>query len=111
LGYRWGEDAVPLLACNDGAQYDVAICSECLWKADNHQVLVTSLTKTVKLGGLAYVGFSHHHPGREEIDLQFFEIAKSQGWVVQATHTLQVSDQWNVEKKNQFYIYELIRML
>ena len=62
--YKWGDDVTPLLAINDNQPFDVAIASECLWKDDTHMVLIESLDRLLRIGGIAIIGFSHHHPGR-----------------------------------------------
>ena len=62
--YKWGDDVTPVLAINGNQPFDVAIASECLWKDDTHIILIESLDRLLKIGGIAIIGFSHHHPGR-----------------------------------------------
>ena len=108
-GFRWGDDPAPLLALNGGKLFDVAVCSECLWKADTHAVLAQSLADLLAPGGVAYVGFSHHHPGREDIDLSFFARAAADHHLETAhTHALTVPYMWSTDTKDvPFFIYEL----
>lgn len=110
-GFRWGDDPTPVLALNGGAAFDVAVCSECLWKADTHPMLAQSLANLLVHGGVAYVGFSHHHPGREGIDLTFFDrAAADHGLETMRKHTLTAPYMWATETRDvPFFIYELRR--
>eukprot|EP00596_Hydrurales_sp_CCMP1899_P005765 CAMPEP_0119045834 /NCGR_PEP_ID=MMETSP1177-20130426/42807_1 /TAXON_ID=2985 /ORGANISM="Ochromonas sp, Strain CCMP1899" /LENGTH=218 /DNA_ID=CAMNT_0007018217 /DNA_START=237 /DNA_END=890 /DNA_ORIENTATION=+ len=72
----WGSDVTSLLSPLNGKQYDVVVASECLWKADTHENFAISINNVLKPGGTVYLSFSHHIPGNEAQDLNFFEIMK-----------------------------------
>ena len=75
----WGQSCQMLLALNNNEALDVALASECLWRHELHADLVYSLKGCLRIGGLAFVSFTHHFPGREEKDLEFFSIADTAG--------------------------------
>jgi len=109
VGYRWGDNVEPLISLNDGKLFDIAICSECLWKEDTHQALVDSLANILQRNhGKAIVGFSHHHPGREHVDLNFFQLAAQKYLIITNSQTVQVPYMWADSKTAPYYIYELV---
>ena len=96
MGYKWGDEVVNLcgslrsaLESNEATavlhesstlpQFDVAIAAECLWRHDSHKILLQSLSDSVKPGGHAILSFSHHVPGVEHKDLEFFDLALQSG--------------------------------
>ena len=58
------------------------------------------------MDGVAYISFSHHVPGLESDDLQFFELAGARGLVTVATRYFQAPHMWS-DKEVDIYIYEL----
>ena len=109
LGHRWGEDTAPVLAANDGRRFDVALCAECLWKHDQHGILLSSLRELVSVGGLALVSFSHHVPGLEQRDLGFFALAEESGFRAVHVEDVPARHMWNESTSVSMHIYRLER--
>eukprot|EP01041_Mallomonas_annulata_P013649 gene13649-28991_t len=80
--YIWGEDTSSLLKANNDSLYDIALASECLWNHAQHEALLLSIKNILKPKGLLIVSFSHHIPGLEMNDLNFFTIATEMGFDV-----------------------------
>lgn len=75
----WGEDVDPLLAVNEGEQFDLVLAAECLWKHECHPALLESIVKTLKPDGTLLVTYSHHIPDLEDSDDYFFQLCKQAG--------------------------------
>ena len=109
IGYIWGNDVNLLLKPTNGEQYDVVIASECLWKADEHYSLINSICKLLKIGGKIFISFSHHMPGNEEIDLNFFKLAEERGLFTVKTSCINAPYMWDPSKLVPLYVYELVK--
>ena len=108
--HQWGESVSPLIACNEEKQFDVAIASECLWRHELHEDLVSSIYHSLRSGGRAFITFSHHQaPGNEEKDMNFFQIAESKGLKVSVIDARSGQAMWNPEKESTILFYELIK--
>lgn len=93
-GYRWGEDCRHLVELNSDL-YDVVLAAECLWRHDSHEVLLRTLKMVLTRGGLAIFTFSHHIPGLEQNDLNFFEMAKGDGFQVVSETVQEAPHMWS----------------
>jgi EEF1A N-terminal glycine/lysine methyltransferase len=109
MEHKWGEDIDKLLSLNENNEnFDVVLASECLWKSDTHDSLLKSIHHLLKRDtGRAYISFSHHHPGREDVDLAFFELGRQKyGLEIVETFQFMSTHMFNDSEKKVF-IYEL----
>lgn len=104
----WGTDVASLLEPMDGSQYDIVIAAECLWKSDTHEDFASSICAVLRPGGTAYLSFSHHIPGLEKNDLNFFDILCKKHFSVVSTKEVAVPHMWS-DKAATVYIYELLK--
>mmetsp|Transcript_13569 Transcript_13569/g.20365 ORF Transcript_13569/g.20365 Transcript_13569/m.20365 type:complete len:263 (+) Transcript_13569:46-834(+) len=105
VGYKWGADVSPLIDANRGCKYDVVVASECLWRHEQHEDLLLSLSSVLKAGGIAILTFSHHIPGIESGDLLFFTKATSFGFRVTHISSTKQPDMWTDGREVDMFIY------
>ncbi|PKS11538.1 hypothetical protein jhhlp_003303 [Lomentospora prolificans] len=86
-GYVWGADVAPLLGELDGGEegFDVLVLADLLFRHSEHGNMVKSIAKTLKKtrGSVAYVVFTSYRPWLKEKDLEFFDVARVKGFVVE----------------------------
>lgn len=107
--HKWGEKMDELLSLNTiSGKYDIVLASECLWKSDTHDALLKSIQHLLRRDtGRAYVSFSHHHPGRENVDLAFFELGRER-YALKVVEIFQFkSTHMFNDSEKQIFIYEL----
>mmetsp|Transcript_18708 Transcript_18708/g.24437 ORF Transcript_18708/g.24437 Transcript_18708/m.24437 type:complete len:275 (+) Transcript_18708:704-1528(+) len=115
-GHLWGEDPSPLLKplesftnTNKASGYDFVLASECLWCHDLHKKLLASIHSCLRIGGIAYITFSHHIPGLEEEDLSFFTKAKEAGFTSEMVKESNGKSMWS-EKEVTIYLYKILKV-
>lgn len=106
--HLWGESVVDLLQRNDGNLYDLVVAAECLWHHTSHPLLITSISNVLKPGGSAIITFSHHVPGLENDDLNFFTLAEQQGLKLMEKKSFSAPHMWS-DKQATIFLYELIK--
>lgn len=107
--HMWGSDVSPLLALN-GGRFDLALAAECLWRHETHPLLLASLAACLREGGKAIVTFSHHIPGLEMADLNFFVLATEQfGFDVLTKASCLAPHMWSEGKQVTMFTYTLMR--
>lgn len=104
----WGSDVTSLLEPTAGNLYDIVIAAECLWKSDTHEDFASSICAVLKRGGTAYLSFSHHIPGLEKNDLNFFDLLCKKHFSVVSIKEVCVPHMWS-DKAATVYIYEVIK--
>lgn len=105
--YGWGNPPDELISVNYGDNYDVVIASECLWHHVQHAILLQTVTNVIREGGCFLLSFSHHIPGLEASDLQFFELAREVGFDVVKQTSVMSTSMWS-GKPTDIFIYELL---
>ena len=71
---------------NEGKGYDVLLLAEFLWwdTHEQHDNILKSCHALLNATGVVYASWSHHNPGREHLDMEFFERAtQDYGFVVE----------------------------
>lgn len=106
--HLWGEDVTELLLINNGIQFDVVLAAECLWHHTSHSLLITSICNVLRPGGSAYITFSHHVPGLEHDDLNFFTLAEQSGLRVVSKQEFSAPHMWSA-KQATIYLCELVK--
>lgn len=104
--YNRGTDISPVLQIN-GGRYDFVVASECLWRHEQHEILVASIAAALKPGGCAILTYSHHITGLEAEDDSFFEVASLHGFVITKNITLKQPQMWSDSKQIDMYICEM----
>lgn len=108
LPHMWGSEVCTILEANGGERFDYVLCAECLWKSDTHVALLTSISRLLQpRTGRALLTFSHHHPGREDVDLSFFRRA-AQDFGLHTVHVeeSQGKHMWS-DAMRPMFLYEL----
>lgn len=86
-GFVWGADPKPLLArLPEGRKgFDVLILADLLFRHSEHGKLADTIEQTLsrKRGSKAYVFFTSYRPWLQHKDLNFFDIARERGFVVE----------------------------
>jgi predicted nicotinamide N-methyase len=103
-----GTDMTPILAANGGDKYDFVVASECLWRHEQHAILVSSMAAALKPGGSAILTYSHHITGLEAEDDNFFEVATAHGFIITKRTTLKQPQMWSDSKQVDMYICEMV---
>ncbi|KAL2112198.1 hypothetical protein VUR80DRAFT_8358 [Thermomyces stellatus] len=87
-GYTWGADVSPLIEemgseWNGG--FDVLILADLLFKHSEHPNLVKTIRRTLsrRRASCAYVVFTSYRPWLQHKDLEFFDVAREDGFVVE----------------------------
>lgn len=62
----------------------------------------------INLGGTVYLSFSHHIPGNESVDLNFFKIIKKFNIKIIDIKEVIAPHMWS-DRKVIIYIYELLK--
>lgn len=106
--HLWGDSASELLLKNNGKQYDVALAAECLWHHSSHPLLIASICNVLRPGGSAFITFSHHVPGLEHDDLNFFSLAEQQGLKTVSKQEFSAPHMWS-NKLATIFLVELVR--
>lgn len=108
LSHIWGDEASmsEILSANNGEGFDIALAAECLWRHELHSDLAVSLYRSLRLGGRALISFSHHFPGRESHDLNFFDIAEDFGLNIVAKSSFRAPHMWS-DRVVDIHLYEL----
>ena len=122
-GHLWGTDLAPLRRClaqargeaegscaGEGLQggFDVVLVGECLWLHDEHSNLCATIANALNPGGLALVSFSHHIPGLEERDLDFFSLAQREfGLSSELLESVEFPAIFSPEKMHRQFLYAL----
>ncbi|KAH8124317.1 hypothetical protein ACSS6W_002422 [Trichoderma asperelloides] len=93
VGFVWGGDAVPLLAClsseTDSSQeeerFDVLILADLLFRHSEHGALVKTIRETMRRSrdSAAYVFFTSYRPWKKDLDMGFFDVAREAGFEVE----------------------------
>ena len=93
LPHLWGDvnNVDALLALTSASQgYDVLLLAEFLWWDTHvqHDNILKSCNALLTENGIIYASYSHHNPGREGLDLEFFERAeRDYGFTVEHIHS------------------------
>lgn len=86
-GYLWGNDAGKLtsLLAEPANGFDLLILADVIFNHSEHQKLINTVKATLKVGSnaKALVFFTPYRPWLLEKDLAFFDLARSNGFVVQ----------------------------
>ena len=108
VSHIWADEAsiTEILSANNGEGFDIALAAECLWRHELHNDLAVSLYRSLRVRGRAMITFSHHFPGRESLDLKFFDIAKDIGLHVVAKSSFQAPHMWS-GRVVDIHLYEL----
>jgi nicotinamide N-methyltransferase len=109
ISHIWGENVETLLEFNNNNLYDVAIAAECLWHHESHFLFLQSIHSVLISGGHLIVSYSHHIPGLEAADDNFFEVAKAVGFSTISTQTFSAPHMWNDQKTSLIYVCELVK--
>jgi nicotinamide N-methyltransferase len=107
VGHVWGTDVSPLLRAINGERYDVIVASECIWRHECHDDLLTTITGCVGDGGVVIMTYSHHIPGLEEEDDRFLQKALASGLTVEEQKTIEIKSQWDPDKTKLLYFVML----
>jgi nicotinamide N-methyltransferase len=106
--HLWGSDVADIVELNSGQKFTVVLAAECLWKHEQHALLLQSIDALLADNGIAFISFSHHIPGLEKEDLRFFEFAENDfHFKVKALQTVEAPHMWDELKKSNIYIYSL----
>eukprot|EP01038_Epipyxis_sp_PR26KG_P015008 gene15008-20193_t len=89
IPHIWGESVEELITVNNGNCYDVVIAAECLWNHNSHQVFLNSINSVLKPRGYLFISYSHHIPGLENEDLNFFKLASQLGIHITESHIME----------------------
>ena len=102
VGHVWGNDVTPLLTFgiqeneeeNEEGKYDLVFLCDLIFNRSEHQKLLNTCYRTVKPHGkgVCHVIFSHHDPQYTEKDLNFFELAEKQGFIVTKGEEVEMED-------------------
>ncbi|KAH8827007.1 putative methyltransferase-domain-containing protein [Flagelloscypha sp. PMI_526] len=80
-GYIWGRNVDPLVSLLEPSQkFDLLILSDLIFNHSQHDALLKTALETLSPGGVVLVFYTHHRPHLAHRDMQFFELAKDQGW-------------------------------
>jgi nicotinamide N-methyltransferase len=86
-GYLWGNDAGKLISllAEPANGFDLLILADVIFNHSEHQKLINTVKATLKVGSnaKALVFFTPYRPWLLEKDLAFFDLARSNGFVVQ----------------------------
>lgn len=86
-GYLWGNDTGKLTSklVDPSAGFDLLILADILFNHSEHQKLITTVDAALKEGSnaKALVFFTPYRPWLLEKDLAFFDLAKSNGFLVE----------------------------
>ncbi|KAK1832494.1 hypothetical protein QBC39DRAFT_404947 [Podospora conica] len=87
-GYVWGAEAGAVLSHLEGTgegRFDVLVLADLLFRHSEHGKLLRSIEMTMKRarGSRAYVVFTSYRPWLQHKDLNFFELARERGFVVE----------------------------
>ncbi|KAB5583063.1 hypothetical protein GE09DRAFT_289417 [Coniochaeta sp. 2T2.1] len=86
-GFVWGADPEPLLArLPEGRKgFDVLILADLLFRHSEHGKLADTIEQTMakRKGSRAYVFFTSYRPWLQHKDLNFFDIVRERGFVVE----------------------------
>lgn len=105
LPHIWGESVEVILASNDGVQFDVVMASECLWRHECHVTLLQSAKSLlVPHSGKLILTYSHHIPGLEHEDDEFFNIAVSEGFQIDHKETFIAPHMWNDKRNAEIFL-------
>ena len=109
--HSWGESEADLV---QEGKYDLMIASDCIYYPGAHQALLTSASKCVIAGGIWVIGFSLHGNCKEEEILNFFAMAKAEGWALEREfkieHDVQEAATWSsVPKRGDVFIKVLAK--
>ncbi|KAI0019154.1 hypothetical protein F4780DRAFT_459956 [Xylariomycetidae sp. FL0641] len=86
-GYVWGADPAHLLAHLEPVgtdKFDVLILADLLFRHSEHGKLVDTIetTMSIKRDSKAFVFFTSYRPWLQHKDLEFFDIARERGFIV-----------------------------
>jgi len=109
VSHIWGESVEQLLRVNNQTRYDFVLAAECLWHHTSHAALLQSIDAVLKPGGTLLVTFSHHVPGVEDCDLNFFTLAEQVGFKVINRQSVKAPHMWQ-EKEATIFLYELLKL-
>lgn len=105
LPHIWGESVEAIVASNNGAQFNVILASECLWRHECHLSLLQSAKSLlIPSTGKLILAYSHHVPGLEREDDEFFNIAASVGFRIDQREAFAAPHMWNEAKIVQIYL-------
>lgn len=75
--FIFGENATALLSLTDGLKYDIVIMADLIFNRSEHSKLLATLRDCLMPGtGEGHIAFSHHDPLKDQMDLNFFELAE-----------------------------------
>ncbi len=75
MGYLWGDKVAPL-----DPPFDLILLCDLIFNHSEHLHMLDTCKNAIAPGGLVLVFFSSHRPWLQHKDLQFFNLAKAQGW-------------------------------
>lgn len=107
--YIWGENPSDVLSANEGEQFDIALATECLWRHETHQSLLSAAKEFLLVGGVFLLTYSHHVPGLEAADDEFLSLAQSQGFSLDSTTQIEAPHMWSDEKVSTIYCVKLTK--
>lgn len=81
-GHCWGKDVTPLLASLPPShpRFDTLILSDLVFNHSQHRHLLKSCLSTSAPTSELLVFYTHHRPRHAENDLNFFNLAREEGW-------------------------------
>ncbi|KAK0743193.1 hypothetical protein B0T18DRAFT_291169, partial [Schizothecium vesticola] len=85
-GYVWGAEAGRVLGyLGEGERFDVLVLADLLFRHSEHGRILRSIEMTMKRaeGSRAFVVFTSYRPWLQHKDLNFFELARERGFVVE----------------------------
>ena len=103
ISHIWGEDVTNIIVLNHNQLFDIAIASECLWRHECHEALAKSLSSLLAIDGHVYLSYSHHVPGLEQNDDEFFVIAERYHLILLSKQEVIVKHMWS-DKQVPSYI-------
>lgn len=110
----WGQQETihDLLIANHNVKYDLIIAAECLWRHECHKSLLKSMQAVIAESGTGHiiVTYSHHIPGMEKDDDNFFELAYDMGFTMTNKEILDAPHMWVENRLSKIYICELTYM-
>jgi EEF1A N-terminal glycine/lysine methyltransferase len=94
--------------------YDVLLLAEFLWwdTHSQHDNILKSCDALLNENGVVYASWSHHNPGREHLDLEFFERAqRDYGFTVEkiATDLRGYNDMFDEDCQQPSYLVKMCR--
>ena len=79
MPYIFGSSLDDILAITNNTKFDIILLADLIFNRSEHKKLLWTVKQALKpQTGVAWVTFSHHDPKKKSLDMNFFELAKSE---------------------------------